>query len=116
MDSPGHVNLVLEEDVVEGSLQVLLVLNVSLVVGPIHLPTHTHPLLHSSMHAVIHARMHARGSCIQVGVAKRSWQGVHDTHLLQIQYANQSSDSGLLCKSTLLNSTETPIQIPVFCD
>lgn len=39
--SPGHVNLVLEEDVVEGGLQVLLVLNVSLVVGPVHLHTHT---------------------------------------------------------------------------
>ena len=38
--SPGHVNLVLEEDVIEGSLQVLLVLNVSLVVGPVHLHTH----------------------------------------------------------------------------
>ncbi len=34
---PCHVNLVLEEDVVKSCLQVLLVLNVSLVVGAIHL-------------------------------------------------------------------------------
>ncbi len=37
----GHVYLVLEEDIVKGCLQVLLVLNVSLVVGSIHL--HVHP-------------------------------------------------------------------------
>jgi hypothetical protein len=41
MGLPGHVYLVLKEDVVKGCLQVLLVLNVSLVVGSIHL--HVHP-------------------------------------------------------------------------
>ena len=39
---PGHVNLVLEEDVVKSCLQVLLVLNVSLVVGSIDLHDHPH--------------------------------------------------------------------------
>ncbi len=39
---PCHVNLVLEEDVVKSCLQVLLVLNVSLVVGSIHLHHHPH--------------------------------------------------------------------------
>ncbi len=37
---PCHVNLVLEEDVVKSCLQVLLVLNVSLVVGSVHLQVH----------------------------------------------------------------------------
>ena len=37
---PGHVNLVLEEDVVKSCLQVLLVLNVSLVVWSVHLHVH----------------------------------------------------------------------------
>lgn len=39
---PCHVNLVLEEDVVKSCLQVLLVLNVSLVVGSVHLHDHSH--------------------------------------------------------------------------
>ena len=39
---PCHVNLVLEKDVVKSCLQVLLVLNVSLVVGSIHLHHHPH--------------------------------------------------------------------------
>ena len=39
---PCHVNLVLEEDVVKSCLQVLLILNVSLVVGSIHLRVQPH--------------------------------------------------------------------------
>ncbi len=37
VSKPGHVNLVLEEDVIKGCLQVVLVLNVGLVVGAVHL-------------------------------------------------------------------------------
>ena len=43
--SPGHVNLVLEEDVVKGSLQVSLVPNVTLVIVTIHLHQDQYPSL-----------------------------------------------------------------------
>ena len=85
---PGHVDLILEEDVIKGSLQVCLVTDVTLVIVAVHL----HDIHVSRHNLILHAVSAAVVVATHVQETQTVWQMVlHGTiklHMLALQLAS----------------------------